>query len=115
MGFSRQEYWSVLPFPSPVELLDPGIEPESPSLQADSLPSEPMGIILILTSQTCNENKEGRAPGTILGQTVGPLWNSCFIIIVAGHCKACAHRDMRCNRKGMDSGVRTPDPLAVKA
>ena len=40
MGFSRQEYWSELPFPSPGNLPDPGIEPVSPSLQADSLPSE---------------------------------------------------------------------------
>ena len=43
MGFSRQEYWSSLPFPSPGDLLDPGIEPRSPSLQVDSLPSEPPG------------------------------------------------------------------------
>ena len=41
MEFSRQEYWSGLPFPSPGDLPDPGIEPESPALQADSLPSEP--------------------------------------------------------------------------
>ena len=41
--FSRQEYWSGLPFPSPGALLDPGIEPRSPGLQADSLPSEPAG------------------------------------------------------------------------
>ena len=94
MRFSRQEHWSGLPFPFLGDLPGPGIEPESPSLQADSLPSEPMGVILILTSQTCKKNKEGRAPSTILGQTVGPLWNSCFIIIVTGHCKACAHRDM---------------------
>ena len=40
MGFSRQEYWSGLPFPSPGDLPDPGIEPGSPALQADSLPSE---------------------------------------------------------------------------
>ena len=39
--FSRQEYWSVLPFPSPRDLPDPGIELESPALLADSLPSEP--------------------------------------------------------------------------
>ena len=43
MGFSRQEYWSGLPFPSPGDLPDPGIEPGSPALQADSLPSEPPG------------------------------------------------------------------------
>ena len=38
MGFLRQEYWSGLPFPSPGELPDPGIEPTSPALQTDSLP-----------------------------------------------------------------------------
>ena len=41
MGFSRQEYWSGLLFPSPGDLPDPGIEPGSPTLQADALPSEP--------------------------------------------------------------------------
>ena len=41
MGFSRQEYWSGWPFPSPRQIPDPGIEPRSPELQADSLPSEP--------------------------------------------------------------------------
>ena len=43
MGFSKQEYWSGLPFPSAEDLPDPGIEPESPALQADALPSEPPG------------------------------------------------------------------------
>ena len=43
MGFSRQEYWSGLPFPSPGDLPNPGIEPWSPALQMDSLPSEPPG------------------------------------------------------------------------
>ena len=43
MGFSRQEYWSGLPFPSPGDLPDPGIEPRSPALQADGLPFEPPG------------------------------------------------------------------------
>ena len=41
MGFSRQEYWSGLPFPSGGDLPDPGIEPRSPALQVDSLPAEP--------------------------------------------------------------------------
>ena len=41
MGFSRQEYWIRLPFSSPGNLPDPGMEPGSPPLQADSLPSEP--------------------------------------------------------------------------
>ena len=43
MGFSRQEYWSELPFPSPEDLPDPGIEPRSPALQADSLLTDPQG------------------------------------------------------------------------
>ena len=42
-GFSRQEYWSGLSFPSPRDLLNPGIKPRSPSWQADSLPSESPG------------------------------------------------------------------------
>ena len=43
MGFSRKEYWSGLPFPSPGDLPDPGVKPGSPALQADVLPSEPPG------------------------------------------------------------------------
>ena len=43
IGFSRQEYWSGLPFPSPGGLPNPGIEPRSPALQADALTSEPPG------------------------------------------------------------------------
>ena len=44
MGFSRQKYWSQLPFPSPGDLPDPGIEPRSPTLQADALTSEILNI-----------------------------------------------------------------------
>ena len=47
MGFSRQEYRSGLPFPSPGDLPDPGFEPGSPALQADTLPSEPPGKIFL--------------------------------------------------------------------
>ena len=43
VGFSRQEHWSGLPFPSPGDLPDPGIKPGSPALQGDSLTSEPPG------------------------------------------------------------------------
>ena len=43
MEFSRQEYWSGLPLPSPGDLPNPGIKPRSPALQADSLRSEPSG------------------------------------------------------------------------
>ena len=47
MGFSRQEYWSGLPLPSPGDLPDPGIKPGSPALEADTLTSEPPGKPLI--------------------------------------------------------------------
>ena len=43
MGFSRQEYWSGLPFPPPGDLPEPAIEPRSPALQVDALTSEPPG------------------------------------------------------------------------
>ena len=43
MGFSRQEYWSGLPFPSPGHLPDPGIKPRSPALQVNSLPLSHQG------------------------------------------------------------------------
>ena len=43
MGFSKQEYWSGLPFSSPGDLPNPGIEPVSPALRADALLSEPLG------------------------------------------------------------------------
>ena len=46
MGFSRQEYWSGVPFPSPGDLPNPGIEPGSPAFQADTLTSEPPGKYL---------------------------------------------------------------------
>ena len=50
MGFSRQEYWSELPFPSPGDLPDPGIQPGSPALRADALPSEPPGKPIVASS-----------------------------------------------------------------
>ena len=43
LEFSRQEYWSGFPFPSPGNLLDPGIKLRSPALQVDSSPTEPLG------------------------------------------------------------------------
>ena len=47
MELSRQEYWSGLPHPSPGDLPNPGIDPRSPALQADSLPSETPGKPII--------------------------------------------------------------------
>ena len=57
LGFSRQEYWNGLPFPSPEDLPNPGIEPGSPTLQADALPSELPGKPLIKLKE---EEKGGR-------------------------------------------------------
>ena len=48
MGFSRPEYWSGLPFPSPEDLPDTGMEPKSPTLQADSLLSQPPWASLVV-------------------------------------------------------------------
>ena len=45
MGFSRQGYWSELPFPSPGDLSHPGIEPSAPELQTDSLPLSHQGSL----------------------------------------------------------------------
>ena len=62
--FSRLEYWSVLPFPSPEDPPDPGIEPGFPSLWADSFPSEPQGscspetITTLLTGCNPMQNKK---------------------------------------------------------
>ena len=81
MGFPRQEYWSGLPFPSPGDLPESGIEPGSPALQADSLPAEPpgkpvTGYILTLISTSINRSMHtshgsipgsGRSPGEVNG------------------------------------------------
>ena len=56
MGFFRQEYWSGLAFPSPGDLPNPEIEPGSPALQADSLPTELQGKIIYLYISEGNGN-----------------------------------------------------------
>ena len=55
MGFSRQEYWSVLPFPSPGDLPNPGIKSMSPALQVDSL--------LLSTSKAISDESSGVTKG----------------------------------------------------
>ena len=70
MEFSRQEFWSDQPFPSPGELPDPRIKPRSPALQAHSLPSEPPGITSLSTegqrtyllASLCNQIMEDVIP-----------------------------------------------------
>ena len=64
VGFPRQEYWSGLPFPSPGDLPDLGIEPRSPALQADALPSEspgkpsPVGLVSNKETRTQTWNRK---------------------------------------------------------
>ena len=64
MGFSRQEYWGELPFPSPGDLPDPGIKTRSPTLQADSLPSAAAAAAkLIQSCPTLCDPIDGSPPG----------------------------------------------------
>ena len=82
MGFRRQEFWRGLPFPSSGDLPDPGIEPESPALQMDSLPSELPGKHKLATKQDClNPSKRAgkylcdhQSPG--MEGKAGNIWNS---------------------------------------
>ena len=71
MGFPRQEYCSGLPFPSPEDLPNPGIEPASPTWQAGSLPTEPPRNDLIRLNYLCKDpiSKYGRI--LILDSNIG--------------------------------------------
>ena len=74
MKFSMHEYWSRLPFPSPGDLPNPGIEPRSSALQPDSLPSETPGKPLISAGNLTNHRAQADAqnsPASAVG-TVGP-------------------------------------------
>ena len=62
MEFSRQEYWSGLPFPSPGDLPKPGIKPGSPAFQANALSSETPGKPLNLTQMTIISTTVGKNP-----------------------------------------------------
>ena len=80
MGFSRQEYWSGLPFPPPEDLPNPGIKPislASPALQAGTLPTEPAGSPVNTALAWCLHWREGRLQGyQIYGNfTNAYIWN----------------------------------------
>ena len=104
MEFSRQKYWSGLPFPFPGDLPNPGIEPWPPALQADSLLSEPPGKlisqVLCLVAQSCltlcdpmdcilpgssvHGDSPGKNPGVgchflLQGIFLTQGWNLCFL------------------------------------
>ena len=90
--FSRQEYWSGLPFPSPGDLSDPGPEPGSPALQADSLPSELLGKPSFTGEENEAERQKGAqpcpaSPGGRAGSLHAPLSEPmCFFPILIFLC-----------------------------
>ena len=71
MGFSRQEYWSGLPFPSPGALPNPGTEPRSPALQADALTSEPPSVSVQFSCSVVSDSLRPHEP-----QHTRPLYPS---------------------------------------
>ena len=71
MGFSRQEYRSGSPFPSPADLPDPGIKPRFPALQADGLPSQPPG-----KPQAKDKTQERATPHLLRTRDSRPVVNS---------------------------------------
>jgi len=81
MEFSKQEYWNGLPFPSPRDLPDPGIKPGSPTLQADTLLSEPPAkqpkylAIKILLNSSIHSIVQNTAPNS---NKIGELYSSCI-------------------------------------
>ena len=79
MGFSRQEYWSGLPFPSPGDLPNPGIEPRSPTLYADAILSHQGSLRIysrILTQMFCKLYKNGVGGSNLkLQRQVREVWN----------------------------------------
>ena len=70
IGFSRQEYWSGLPVPSPGDLPDPGIEPRSPALRAEALTSEPAELTLMTSKESACNTGDTRDAGSIPGRKI---------------------------------------------
>ena len=78
MGFSRQEYWSGLPFPSPEDLPNPGIKPGSPAFQADTLSSEPPGkqyLDTVIYSQCSSFGKKFLSPISTKDSDLKIMWD----------------------------------------
>ena len=78
MGFSRQQYWSGLPFPSPRDFSDPGTEPGSSALQADTLPSEPPEKSTDKV-HTFTSDQQGKPFGGKEWQSVRTLGKECYV------------------------------------
>ena len=121
MGFSRQEYWSGLPFPSPGDLPNPRIEPGSPALQADSLPTElwrkPSAYNSVTLLLTQDEIYRLQVFHHRL-EYLFPMWHS-FLCSVAQSCQTLcdpwtipcqAPLSMRFPRQEYSSGLPFPSP-----
>ena len=95
MGFSRQEYWSGLSFPSPGDLPNPGIKPGSPTLKGDALTSKLPGKPLKQGERACYTIRPGFHPGLSLlghampGKELSFSWENCFLLSCWGHCDSC--------------------------
>ena len=80
MGFSRQEYWSGLPFPSPGDLPNPGIKSRSPALQADTLTSEPPKWHQVISIRIIFCSSHNKILQKISTEKSQELWNSLVYI-----------------------------------
>ena len=111
LWFSRQEYWSGLPFPSPGDLPNPGIEPGSPALQADALPSEPLdrsnidnffSIKFWKSSQVCFALFIGcqAGPGMYFLREQGMRWGGVQALLVLLFLQRFSHLKKRNNSLG---------------
>ena len=98
MGFSRQEYWSRLPFPSPGDLPNPGIEPGSPTWQADALGDKGDG------SMNWNSNRENEEKSCV--QLRIPTIAQCLVYIGASLVAQQWRIYLQCRRHGFDPWVR---------
>ena len=92
MGFSRQEYWSGLPFPSPVDLPHPGIEPGSPALEADVLTSEPPGKPNKLEEDSQAARASPTVVSTRLGERPHVVAASIYVATVRPSCRLPSQR-----------------------
>ena len=86
MGFSRQEYWNGLPFPSPEDLPDPGIEPRLPASQVDSLTTE-------LPGKSYLPRRCGKEPTSdVVGQTEFPsVWHCLLGLLLVAFFNSLSH------------------------
>ena len=103
MEFSRQEYWSGLPFPSPGDLPDSGIESRSPALRADALPSEPPGNRITL-------NKK-QLPEVSMRAELGHTFQGTYCLVESSRApdlaivKCVPLQDVTLNRKSSDQNL----------